>query len=344
MPAAVRPRRLRLDASTHCQLACPACPNATGLLDATLGRGHLQPADFAALLDANPRVREVELANCGEICLNPGLPAILEEAHARGVRVRADSGVNLNHAPDALLEAFVRWRLRSLTVSIDGATPATYARYRAGGDLDTVLANVRRLQAVKRRHRSRQPRLTWQFVVFGHNEHEIPAARRLAADLGLDFRLKAAWRDGTSPVRDEARVRREHWRSASAAALLCPRLPHPAPNVFCHQLWEEPQLNWDGRVLGCCCNHWADFGGNAFADGLADALNGERIAYARAMLQGHSPERPDIPCVRCTVYEVMKAEGRRVRRGWRRALVRAARAADRALGLRRWIRRSRALR
>jgi len=33
---------------------------------------------------------------------------------------------------------------------------------------------------------------------------------------------------------------------------------------FCRMLWEEPQINWDGKILGCCCNYWKAFPGNAF--------------------------------------------------------------------------------
>ena len=31
----------------------------------------------------------------------------------------------------------------------------------------------------------------------------------------------------------------------------------------CDQLWSGPQINWDGKVLGCCRNFWDEFGGNA---------------------------------------------------------------------------------
>ena len=45
----------------------------------------------------------------------------------------------------------------------------------------------------KRRYRSGYPRLTWQFVVMGHNEHEISSARRMARDLGMRFDPKLTW-------------------------------------------------------------------------------------------------------------------------------------------------------
>jgi hypothetical protein len=71
---------------------------------------------------------------------------------------------------------------------------------------------------------------------------------------------------------------------------------------FCRMLWEEPQINWDGKILGCCCNYWKAFDGNAFTDGLVDVLNSEPITYARLMLQGARPPREDIPCTTCDLY------------------------------------------
>jgi hypothetical protein len=55
---------------------------------------------------------------------------------------------------------------------------------------------------------------------------------------------------------------------------------------ICHELWDMPQVNWDGKVLGCCRNFWGDFGGNAFTDGLIESLNNEKIAYARKCCAG----------------------------------------------------------
>ena len=122
----------------------------------------------------------IELSNYGEMFLNPDLLSMLQYAHARGVSLSADNGVNLNSVSEDILEALVQFGFRSMTCSIDGASAETYRRYRVHGDFRTVIGNIRRVNDFKRRHRSRYPRLTWQFVVMGHNEHEISSARRMA--------------------------------------------------------------------------------------------------------------------------------------------------------------------
>src|SRR5262249_44191456 len=70
---------------------------------------------------------------------------------------------------------------------------------------------------------------------------------------------------------------------------------------------------WDGTVLGCCVNHWGAFG-NAFRDGLTESLNSPKLIYAREMLLGQRPARPDIPCTTCPEYRGMVATSQWVRR------------------------------
>jgi len=115
---------------------------------------------------------------------------------------------------------------------------------------------------------------------------------------------------------------------------------------ICHQLWDEPQINWDGKVLGCCRNFWGDFGPeNAFRDGLQKSVNSEKMTYARNMLRGRTPDRPDIPCTTCEIYLGMKSDDRWLQRDEPTLPQRAMRFIRRASGLRSlrsWMRERRA--
>jgi MoaA/NifB/PqqE/SkfB family radical SAM enzyme len=174
------PRKIRLEASSFCQLRCPSCPTTTGAINPAVGSGFLRFDNFRALIDDNPSIDHIELSNYGEILLNPHLLKILEYAWSKAVAITFSNGVNLNHAKDELLEGLVKYRVCHITCSIDGATPETYQIYRVRGNFDRVIENIERINQFKRKHSSELPKLTWQFVVFGHNEHEIPAARQMA--------------------------------------------------------------------------------------------------------------------------------------------------------------------
>jgi hypothetical protein len=86
-------------------------------------------------------------------------------------------------------------------------------------------------------------------------------------------------------------------------------------DYICQQLWDEPQINADGKVLGCCRNFWMELGGNAFDDGIDAVMNGEKIRYSRQMVQGLAPEREDNPCTTCSIYLSRKASGKWLKRG-----------------------------
>jgi MoaA/NifB/PqqE/SkfB family radical SAM enzyme len=302
----IEPRAIRLEASSFCQLRCPSCPTTTGAINPAVGGGFLRLDDFRRLLDENPSLASVELSNYGEIFLNPQLLHILELAHRRGVALTAGNGANINNVKDQVLEGVVRFKLRELTCSIDGASQQTYELYRVRGRFDAVIMNIKKINQFKRSYRSQFPRLRWQFIVFGHNEHELPVARRMAQELGMEFFIKLSWDDHVSPIRDNEAVRRQSKTGAATRAEFKQRYGRDYMQGICHELWDRPAINWDGKVLGCCRNFWGDFGGNAFTDGLRRSLNNEKITYARRMLRGQAAMRPDIPCATCDIYRDMQ--------------------------------------
>jgi MoaA/NifB/PqqE/SkfB family radical SAM enzyme len=307
----VKPTRIRIDASSYCQLRCPGCPVHSRNPGSSVSMAFLKPGDFKKLIDQNPQVRMIELSNYGELFLNPELPEIMKCASERGVILCADNGVNLNHAKPDVLESLVKYRFRSLTCSVDGASDETYRIYRVGGDFSKVIENIRTINTFKEKYRSSYPHMRWQMILFGHCEQEIPAAKRLAAQLGMTFRLKLPWDSHFSPVRDRKSVEKE----IGAVTREEYRTKYGRSYTWgvCHQLWHYPQINSNGDVLGCSCNFWGDFGGNAFRDGLLASLNADKMMYARDMLLGRKAQRADIPCAACSMYAEMKSSGRFLR-------------------------------
>jgi MoaA/NifB/PqqE/SkfB family radical SAM enzyme len=301
----INPANIGLDVSTVCQLKCPSCPTASGKIGQTIGSKILKFGDFKKFLDSNTWIRTIELSNWGEIFLNRDLLRIAAYAHEKNVVLNAVNGVNLNTVSDEMLEGVVKYRFGAITCSIDGASSETYKIYRKGGDFECVLANIRRINEFKVKYHSTLPRLRWQFIAFGHNEHEIPLARQMARKLGMEFYVKLAW-DDFSPVKNKDLVRL--FSETGAASRTEHQEKHGKiywAEKMCSQLWIQPQINTDGRVLGCCVNYWGDYG-NAFKEDLKGILNNEKMNYARAMLLGKKEAREDIPCAKCFWYKEMK--------------------------------------
>jgi hypothetical protein len=304
---------IRLEASTICQLACPLCPTPSGEIKAKLGSGFLEFDRFRRLVDENPGIWRVELSNWGELFLNPDIERIIEYAYRRSVALTAWNGANLNHVRDAVLEGLARYRFRGITCSIDGVTQETYAAYRRKGDLGRVLEHIRRLNAYKKRWRTEYPHLRWQMIRFDHNAHEVNAARALAAELGMTFHLKANWEEPQAVQPADATGAPTPDIPKTPSATATPRGEDRSLH-YCDQLWDEPQINFDGRLLGCCVNTSGTFGPNVFDVGLERALADEKLEYAKRMLLGTVPARADVPCTACDIYVRRAHAGRWVQR------------------------------
>ena len=313
MSKQIKPRKIRLEASSVCQLHCPVCPNSSNAIIPGVGKGFLPFRHFQKLLDENPWVKEVELSNYGEIFLNPDLLEMMKYAHGKKIILTADNGVNLNHARTEVLVGLVKYKFRSMMISIDGTNNETYQQYRIGGNYEAVLDNIRKINDLKKHHQSRYPVLKWQFVVFGHNENELFRAKKIADQLNMSFRVKLSWDSNISPVKNKKLLTQE--TGAASREEYKAKYGVDYMQNICHELWEQPQINWNGKVLGCSRNFWGDFGGNAFSDTLVESINNEKMNYAREMLTGRQAARGDIPCASCDIYLHMAKSGSWLKRG-----------------------------
>ncbi len=297
---------IRLEASTICQLKCPTCITAREIIKQNLGAGFLDFNDFKKLVDDNLDLCHIELSNYGEIFLNPRLEDIIEYAYRKNILLTAGNGVNLNTVSERVLEKLIEYKFFAISCSIDGVKQESYEAYRRGGNLARVIENIKLINSYKARYRSVLPLLRWQFIPFSHNEKEIKAAKELAKKLGMGFYIKFNHDESYVLVRDRGSVAKEMKLSlASFNEYQKKYCKVYFKKHICGQLWYNPQINWDGRVLGCCGNFWGDFG-NAFKSGLKNILRGEKINYARRMLMGKAPAKEGIVCTNCICYKYIR--------------------------------------
>jgi len=131
--------------------------------------------------------------------------------------------------------AGIRDNISDILVSFDAATPETYAITRRGGHWPTLLANVRRLGALRASGELRFLRL--DFVVQQANYREMPEFADLARELGADqagFSMLLNW--GT-------------WTPAEFRVRCIWRPDHPEFSQFMHVL-SDPRLGQPHVDLG----------------------------------------------------------------------------------------------
>ncbi len=296
----INPTRARLDISTVCQLKCALCPTEENNGRAFLKPGMMTASDFLNFIEQNPQIKRVELASAGEAILNKQLPDILAGAHERGVRTSLGGGVNMNDASDEALEALVRYRALRIRVSVDGVTEETYRKYRMGGSLLKVLTNIGKINKFKVKYQTNLPEMLLQFILFGHNEHELEKAYALARMLNMRIFIRLNRCPDQFAVKDRDRIRELFGYSDRGEFLDETGVQYCRD--ACLGMWTAPQINWDGRLLGCGSNARMAFAEYALGEGFVREINNERMRYARKMLMGAAPPREDIPCSGCVFY------------------------------------------
>lgn len=298
----LNPNAARLESTTNCQLRCPECPIRKKDND-ILGRGYLTYDAFLKFIKANPQVKRIELSNYGEPFLNPELAKILVAGEENGITFTFVNGSNFNHVTDETLEAIVKARVERISFSIDGASNQTYQQYRVGGDFDRVIDNIRRLNRYKAQYHADYPRLTWQFVVMKSNYHETLRAKQMAVELGMSISYTLDRREDFTPD-NEAELMRITGLKSTRYSDNKARLVRSMKAVTCSQMVWSPQINWDGRLLGCCYSYKRDWGENVFDSDLRTVMNTDRY---RKMIQflfgGQGSLDADTPCRICSQWE-----------------------------------------
>lgn len=268
------PASICLEASTRCNLRCLSC--STGKGRKGMSKGFLKFSDFKKFIDKYYFIERILLSNYGEIFLNPEIFEIIKYAENRGIKTNADT--NLNDFDEPMAEKLVKAGMSSLTVSLDGASQESYAKYRRGGNFDRVIFHIEAINRFKKKYQTDKPDLTWQFVVFDHNRREIDKAREMAVKLKMSFRTKSNWDQEFSPVQDR---------------------PDFTGN-FCHQLWHMPVINYNGNMLGCCTLFEEKYHlGNVFKEGFFQVYNGQKMRTARKVILKKIKGADNIYCSEC---------------------------------------------
>ena len=301
------PKFVRIEACSKCQLNCVECYMRKNSQQVENGQkfGVLKFEDYKKFIDEND-IEQVELSNNGEIFLNPELDKIIKYSYEKGINLVANCGVNLNYLPVGMAEILVKYNFKQIIVAIDGATPETYSIYRVNGDFNKVIKNIEEINHYKELYNSHYPKLLWKFIVFGHNEHEISLAKELAKNYNMDIFFETNISTSYSPLKNPERVFEQTGLSAedSSTKVMLEKYNNKQSDWFyCSLLWDEPQINWDGRILGCCSLFWGDFGGNVFTDGYFHAMNHPKLVYAKNMLTNNAPPAEDIPCSHFYAYK-----------------------------------------
>ena len=294
------PRRLLIEMSRYCQLRCPKCP--TGLRLHSSPDGHLSWAAFEALLTRNgPLVSGIDtitFSSWGEPFLNPQWYEIITSATRRGIRTTLST--NLNHRARDFAAQVVDSGLSKMTVAIDGASEATYLRFRRGGDWGLVMRNLEAIARIKSDRGVEHPELIWQMVLTRHNHQDTEMARTLSKHYKMGFKLK--------PLRQVNLPQDTFGNWAPAEAIFRQHFGEfeskhrrRAGINRCEDLWLRPNINWDGEIYPCCIVDAREHSlGNAFDADLSQLWAAKPYAHSRRLvLDASFSSSHRLACAQC---------------------------------------------
>jgi MoaA/NifB/PqqE/SkfB family radical SAM enzyme len=175
-------RKVYIEPTSRCNLACRTC--IRNAWDEPMG--YMSPETFQHILDAlagrNPRP-SVFFGGFGEPLMHPGIAEMVQKASQVSSRVELiTNGLLLSEKLSAqLIEA----GLNTLWVSLDGASPESYADVRLSESLKSVLQNISRYRELSRQRYGSEPEIGAVFVAMKRNINELPALLNLSTRIGI---------------------------------------------------------------------------------------------------------------------------------------------------------------
>jgi MoaA/NifB/PqqE/SkfB family radical SAM enzyme len=184
------PARLYVECTAACNISCfqACCAPETGITR-TRQAGMLDFDLFTRVIDeAGPSLGRIDFFNYGETFLHKRAVEMCEYIKSRFPSIYLYTSTNGLAFNEDGARRLVRSGIDEVTFSIDGATPATYARYRQRGDFDKAIRFLRLMAEEKRAAGLDVPVLNWRYILFTWNDsdEEMNLARSMATDIGVD--------------------------------------------------------------------------------------------------------------------------------------------------------------
>lgn len=292
------PRKATLELFGGCQLRCPLCPTGNRI---TPGRakGPMTIATARAILDKiGDDVKVIDLFNWGEPFLNRDACAIIRLIADRGIRTVLSSNLQVVPDPGDLVAS----GLSELIVSCHGMTQETYGKYMVGGSVDKTLRNLDRIVAAAGPDPAMK--IVLRFVVFAHNEHELPMARERFRDTPVTVEASMMRMDMRNEILgpvSQNLVTYAEWVPDSSRFYDKQRLEATRRPIGCNLPFEEVVIDVDGDVSTCCSSYDPVHNlGNCLTEGFTAIWNGDRYQEARRVVTGRGEtHRESIICRTC---------------------------------------------
>jgi len=192
--------KVYIEPTVACNLDCITC--FRNEWDQPIGR--MSEESFAHILAGlkamNP-IPHVYFGGIGEPLFHPRTVEWIKQVKALGtvVELITNGTILTEKKSRQLIEA----GLDVLWVSLDGATPESYADVRLGAELPQVVSNVRRLASMRKGGHYPRPEIGVAFVAMKRNINELPDVIKLGKSMGARHFSVSNVQPATKDMQDE---------------------------------------------------------------------------------------------------------------------------------------------
>jgi len=321
--AEAEPVCLYLETTNRCNLLCTTCPRTFEDLEPA---ADMSWELFTSIVDQFPRIARVVLHGVGEPMMVRDLPRMIRYLKERGIYVLFNTNGTLLTQRSG--QQLVDSGLDELRISLDAATPESFAAVRGRDLFPRILRNIRTFTALQRQLQSATPRVSLWLTGLKETIAELPAFVRLARDLGVFevyLQRLVYFTDGQGLARsqsalfeqldagEEAQIREAQSLAKSlGVAFNASGATEPGTSLrqqrdkqpwsLCRRPWSLMYFTAHGKALPCCIAPFSMHGyasftlGDATQQTLREIWNGPRYQdFRRALLSTEPPPA----CARC---------------------------------------------
>ncbi|MFC2112222.1 radical SAM/SPASM domain-containing protein [Bacteroidota bacterium] len=178
-----KPWFVSIEPASVCNLSCPQCPVGAGEIDRT--KKFMELDQYRKLIEEiSGTTSIISLYFQGEPLMNNEFTEFVRIASKH--RIYTQTSTNAQLLTEEVCRGLLEAGLDRIIISLDGTDQESYQAYRRGGEFQKVEDGVRTLVHLRGQAGSKNPLIIIQFLVFRHNQDQIPEVKKLAKEWGAD--------------------------------------------------------------------------------------------------------------------------------------------------------------
>jgi len=241
------PISMSIEPTNTCNLKCPECPVGMDLMKR--GKGQIDIELYKKIINQTSNyLISLNLYFQGEPFLNKNIFEMIKYASSKKIYTIISTNAQLINQTCA--NDIINSKLNEIIISIDGATPEIYEKYRKGANFQKVLNAIKFIQEAKNKAMSVFPIIKIQFIVFKYNQHEIQLIKQIATDLKVDKTIiKTAqiynYQSKPQLIPDNKKYSRYLIKNNKV-------MKKNKMYNFCWRFWSSNVVTIDGFLVPCC--------------------------------------------------------------------------------------------